>query len=99
MINLNRFIYPTREVPFEGNYSIITIYYLDKNYYNNLEETVALFPEESFFLNNIPQTTAYMNVKIVEDNLGLDHSNIENGIGLVSGVSFSSDSLVFVPDE
>ncbi len=27
------------------------------------------------------------------------NSNIENGIGLVSGVSFCSDSLVFVPDE
>jgi hypothetical protein len=27
------------------------------------------------------------------------HSNIQNGIGLVSGVSFSLDSLVFVPDE
>ena len=27
------------------------------------------------------------------------HSNIQNGIGLVSGVSFSVDSLVFVPDE
>ena len=27
------------------------------------------------------------------------HSNIQNGIGLVSGVSFSLDSLVFVPEE
>ena len=27
------------------------------------------------------------------------HSNIQNGIGLVSGVSLSLDSLVFVPDE
>ncbi len=27
------------------------------------------------------------------------HSNVENGIGLVSGVSFTLDSLVFVPDE
>ncbi len=27
------------------------------------------------------------------------YSNVQNGIGLVSGLSFSSDSLIFVPDE